>query len=99
MSGGYRNRVIANDILDVGMHIATSGNDNDGLNNLSPTNNLVSNNHITNPFSGGMDSPFMIRLRGLGDRLSHNLIHDAPGQVLEPGGPMNGIDHNEIFNT
>jgi parallel beta-helix repeat protein len=99
MSGGYRNRVVGNDILDVGTHIATSGNDHDGLNNLNPTNNLVSNNHITNPFSGGMDSPFMIRLRGLGDRLSHNLIHDAPGQVLEPGGPMNGIDHNEIFNT
>jgi hypothetical protein len=35
----------------------------------------------------------------MGDRLSHNLIHDAPGQVLEPGGPITAIDHNEVFNT
>ena len=69
LSGGYRNRVVGNDIFDVGTHIQTSGNDKDGLQNLKPTNNLVSNNHITNPFRGGMDSPFMIRLRGLGDRL------------------------------
>ena len=35
----------------------------------------------------------------MGDRFSHNLVHDAPGQLLQPSGPLTQIDHNEVFNT
>ena len=35
----------------------------------------------------------------MGDRFSHNLLHDAAGQLLTPAGPLTMIDHNEIFNT
>ena len=54
-------------------------------------------NHFTQKvrrdFYGG------IRLRGVGDRLSHNLAHDSSGQYLTPSGPLTMIDSNEIFNT
>ena len=73
-------------------------------------------------YTGGAD--FQVRLRGMGDRFSHNLVsghgfansqpallrpallvdlvdesscgqvHDAPGQVMTPGGPLNMVDHN-----
>ena len=42
---------------------------------------------------------WQVRIRGVGDRFSRNLIHDAPGQMLLPGGPLSMFDANEIFNT
>ena len=94
--GGHHNRVLGNDIYDVGMHINTEGNPQDGLHNLVPTNNMIANNHLTQVHQRGT---WQVRVRGMGDRFSHNLIHDAAGQVMLPGGPLTMIDHNEVFNT
>ena len=47
LAGGYNNAVRGNDVYDVGSHITSSGNTADGLHNLRPTNNLISNNHMT----------------------------------------------------
>ena len=40
-----------------------------------------------------------LHVRGMGDRLSHNLAHDALGQFVTPNGPLTMLDSNEIFNT
>ena len=82
LAGGYSHRVLGNDIYDVGGHIDTVGNPQDGLHNLVPTNNLIANNHLTQVHLRGT---WQIRVRGMGDRFSHNLIHDAAGQVMLPG--------------
>ena len=82
LNGGYNHRVIGNDIYDVGEHIDSVGNPEDGLHNLIPTNNLIANNHLTQVHLRGT---WQIRVRGMGDRFSHNLVHDAAGQVMLPG--------------
>ena len=58
---------------------------------------MIENNHITNVYL--TDAAWAVCVSGVGDRFSHNLIHDAPGQVLLPNGPLTMIDHNEVFNT
>ena len=118
ITGGHHNRILGNDIYDVGTHISTQGDAEDNLRNLIPTNNLVANNHLTQVSQMRKDiSPdnfiftlltclkvhqrgtWQIRIRGMGDRFSHNLVHDAAGQVILPAGPLTMIDHNEVFNT
>jgi hypothetical protein len=96
LTGGYRNGILGNDIYDTGTHLYTTGNSNDGLANLVPTNNLIQNNHLTQVHQRG---PWSLHLTGMGDRFSHNLLHDSAGQLLLPGGPLTMLDHNEIFNT
>jgi hypothetical protein len=43
------------------------------------TSNLISNNHMTQVYLSGKWGP---NLRGQGDRFSHNLLHDSPGQLI-----------------
>jgi hypothetical protein len=93
--GGYSHRVVGNDMFDVGSHISSTGNAGDNLQNLQPTNHLIENNHMTQVFLRGA---WQVRL-SQGDRFSHNLLHDASGQLMLPGGPLTMIDHNEVFNT
>jgi len=98
LSGGHHNKLIGNDIFDVsGSHITTAGNDGDNLMNLVPTNNLIANNHMTQVYLTG--AAWSIYIRGMGDRFLNNLVHDAPGQVILPGGPLSLYDRNEVFNT
>ena len=78
-------KVIGNDIYDVGGHISVTPDPkapNEEALMADPTlvsSNLIANNHMTQVFlRGGW------QLRGTpptGARLSHNLIHDAAGQV------------------
>jgi parallel beta-helix repeat protein len=96
LRGGHRNAAIGNDIFDMtGFHIVTSSNANETLehaqNGLRPTNNLVSNNHLTQIELA--TASWGVHAGGVGDRFSHNLIHDAPGQVILAGGPLTMWDH------
>ena len=92
MSGGHHNAIIGNDIYDLAQtHIATSGDGDESFQTLAATNNLVANNHLTQVYLRGKWS---VKLGGMGDRFSRNLVHDAPGQLLLPGGPLTQIDHN-----
>ena len=55
----------------------------------------MQNNHLTQVFLRGA---WQQRL-GMGDRFTRNLLHDASGQLMLPGGPLTMVDHNEVFNT
>lgn len=57
----------------------------------------IANNQMTQVFLRG--GGWQLHLPPAGARLSHNLIHDAAGQIIEPGGPLAMLDHNEVFNT
>jgi parallel beta-helix repeat protein len=96
LRGGHRNTAMGNDVFDMtGYHITTSSNENETLENsqneLVPTNNLVSNNHFTQIYLA--TTTWAVHAGGVGDRFSHNLIHDAPGQVILAGGPLTMWDH------
>jgi hypothetical protein len=85
-----------NDVFDItGFHIATSSNVDEMLEHsqdeLIPTNNRVINCHFTQVFLTA--TTWGVHAGGVGDRFSHNLIHDAPGQVILAGGPLTMWDH------
>lgn len=105
MTGGERNRVISNDIYDITeTHVRTDGDPDAGLaqssrmGRMAPTNTLVANNHITQLYFGGRGK-WGLSSTGMGDRWRGNLVHDAPGQMILPGGPLSMWDKNEVFNT
>lgn len=96
LRGGHQNAARGNDVFDMtGFHIVTSSDENETLehsqNQLVPTNNLVSNNHFTQIYLA--TTTWSVHAGGVGDRFSHNLIHDAPGQVILAGGPLTMWDH------
>eukprot|EP01051_Picozoa_sp_SAG22_P008107 SAG22_NODE_600_length_8677_cov_18.222429_5_plen_687_part_00 len=94
--GGTDNRMVGNDVYDIVKGVLSTGGGGN-MKTLGPvTNHLIENNHFTQVHLRGI--PWAISLRGFGDRFTHNLVHDAPGQMLTPG-LMQMIDGNEIFNT
>jgi hypothetical protein len=96
LGGGHHNAVIGNDIYDVATHLETAGNGGDeNLQSFGLTSNLVANNHMTQVYLTG--KKWGPNIRGQGDRFSHNLLHDAPGQIITTGTPLLMFDHNEIF--
>jgi hypothetical protein len=104
--GGHRNRVIGNDIYDIAAtHIITRGETAEGLQHstalgeMIPTNNLVANNHLTQVYLDAGRLKWTVASLGMGDRFCGNLLHDSPGQLINPGGPLSLWDRNEIFNT
>lgn len=95
IGGGHHNTVIGNDIYDVATHLQTAGNGGDeNLQSFGLTSNLIANNHMTQVYLTGKWGP---KITGQGDRFSHNLLHDAPGQIITTGTPLMMFDHNEIF--
>jgi hypothetical protein len=96
LGGGHRNQAVGNDVYDVtGFHISTSSNADEELANsqtkLVPTNNFVSNNHFTQVWLSA--TTWGVHAGGVGDRFNNNVMHDAPGQLILPGGPLTMWDH------
>ena len=82
VNGGHENMVVGNDVFDTtGFHISTSSNPNEELDNsqseLVPTNNIIINNQFTQVWLS--TTSWSVHAGGVGDRFSHNLLHDAPG--------------------
>lgn len=66
---------------------------------LTPANLVADNNHIHhysrwNP----MYNP-AVQIAGVGNRATHNLIHDAPHMAIGFGGQDNRIEYNEIHDV
>jgi len=97
VSGGTSCGVVGCDIYDVGAAgISLSGGDRK---TLTPAGHYAENNHIHDygrirrMYSAG------IHLSGVGNRASHNLIHNAPHQALGFGGNDHVIEFNEIHSV
>ncbi len=92
-SGGLRNGVIGCDISEIGCHgIAIDGGDRK---TLTPAENFADNNyihHIGAYYKQGVG----IALNGVGNRASHNLIHDGPRMGIMFSGNNLLIEYNEI---
>jgi hypothetical protein len=97
ISGGTRSGVLGCDIYEIG---GTGINLNGGdRKTLTPSEHYAINNHIHDYSRWYRMYRPGISLRGVGQRASHNLIHDAPHMAIFFGGNDHLIDHNEIHSV
>ncbi|MCA9095107.1 MAG: right-handed parallel beta-helix repeat-containing protein, partial [Planctomycetaceae bacterium] len=95
--GGTNNTLVNSDVTDIGQGavVVKGGN----AENLLPADHLVDNCHITRygrwkpMYSAG------ISINGVGIRLAHNLIHDAPHMAILFRGNDHLIELNEIHRV
>ncbi|MDD4870444.1 MAG: right-handed parallel beta-helix repeat-containing protein [Kiritimatiellae bacterium] len=93
INDGRKNGVIGCDIYEVGSHgVAISGGDRK---TLAPAENYADNNYIHHMgvfYKQGVG----ISLSGVGNRASHNLIHDGPRMGIMFSGNNLVIEYNHI---
>jgi hypothetical protein len=93
VGGGKRNGVAGNDIYETGSHgVSLSGGDRI---TLTPAENYADNNYIHHTgvfYKQGVG----VSLSGVGNRASHNLIHDGPRFGILFGGNNLIIEYNHI---
>ena len=93
ISDGKRNGVVGCDIRDVGRDaISIDGGNRD---TLEPAGNYADNNYIHHMgvyYKQGVG----VAMNGVGNRISHNLIHDCPRFGISWGGSDHVFKYNEI---
>jgi len=97
ISGGTHNGVVGCDIYETGNGgISLSGGNRE---RLEPAGHYAENNHIHHYGRWNRMYQPAISLNGVGNRASHNLIHDAPHMAISFGGNDHRIEFNEIHNV
>ncbi len=93
VSGGSHNRIVGNDVSDVGSHgISLSGGD---VVSLTPADNRADNNYVHHMgvlYKQGVG----ISMDGVGNVASHNLIHDGPRMAIMFHGNNLVLEYNHI---
>lgn len=94
--GGSNNGIVACEIYETGAGgVFVAGGDRISL---TPGNNYVENNHFYDFARIIRTYTPAIALKGVGNRASHNLIHNAPHFAIEFGGNDHIIENNELYN-
>ncbi len=94
IDGGTENGVKSCDIAYTGGRgITISGGDRK---TLIPGNNYAENNHIHHFSAVYRTYNSAVTLSGVGNRMSHNYIHDAPHMAVGFGGNDHVIEYNEL---
>jgi parallel beta helix pectate lyase-like protein/cellulose/xylan binding protein with CBM9 domain len=92
ITGGTANGAVGNDIYDTGRGgISLAGGDRASL---TPAKHYADNNHIHHYGRVLKTYQPAVAVNGVGNRVSHNLIHDAPHTAIQ----LNGNDHLVEFN-
>ena len=93
VGGGHGNSVVGCDIHDVGRDaISLNGGNRD---TLEPAANVADNNYLHHTgvyYKQGVG----VSVNGVGNRASHNLIHDCPRFGIVWGGSDHVLEYNEI---
>ncbi len=96
VDGGIYNGVISCDIYGIGNGgIELSGGDKK---TLTSANNYATNNHIHH-YNRVIKVGPAITLSGVGNRISHNNIHDAPHSAIHISGNEHIIEYNKIHDV
>ena len=97
ISGGAQHGVIGCDIYETGDGgITLSGGNRE---RLEPAGHYAENNHIHHYSRWNRMYKPAISLNGVGNRASHNLIHNAPHQAIAFSGNDHTIEFNEIHSV
>lgn len=94
--GGQNHRVVACGITETGTGgLMMEGGDRK---TLTPGGHEAVDNHIWRVARRQRTHAYNVHLGGVGVRLAHNLIHDAPHQAIGIGGNDHTIEFNEIHH-
>ncbi len=97
IEGGRNNRIVSCDIYGTGSGgIAVRGGKR---RSLTPGGHVVDNNHIHHYGRWNRMYTPAIAINGVGNRASHNLIHNAPHMAISFGGNNHTIEFNDIHNV
>jgi hypothetical protein len=66
---------------------------------LVPARNFAVNNHIYHYSSWMRTGQYALFLEGVGERVQHNLIHDAPHEAITLRGNDHLIEFNEVYRV
>jgi hypothetical protein len=97
ISGGSKNSVLSCDIYNTAEGgISLSGGDRK---TLTPAGHRAENNHIHH--FGRIYRTYRpaVSVRGVGNVVSHNVIHDGPHNAIQLGGNDHVIEFNEIYKV
>jgi hypothetical protein len=96
-SGGTHNGIAGCDLFDLAMGgILLGGGDRA---TLTPAGNFAENNHIHHFSQWLRTSQYAVHIAGVGNRLAHNLMHDAPHQAVYLSGNDHLVEYNEIHHV
>lgn len=97
IEGGSKNGVVGCDIYQVGGGgVILEGGDRV---TLTPAGHYADNNHIHHYSRWTRMYQPAVTLNGVGNRATHNLIHDAPHQAIAFSGNDHVIEFNEIHDV
>lgn len=97
ISGGQNDSVVGCEIYGTGAGgISLRGGDRASL---TPVGHLAENNHIHHYGRWNRMYTPAVSIDGVGIRVAHNLIHDAPHMAISFGGNDHLIEFNEIHNV
>lgn len=97
LEGGERSRVEGCDVFDVGMGgISLRGGDRAAL---RPAHHEARNNHVHHYGQWLRTGQYAFLLDGVGQRVAHNLVHDAPHEAVSVQGNDHLIEYNEFHDV
>ncbi len=82
-----------------GAALYASGDSGRGRTTLTPAGHFADNNHIHHYSRLNRMYQPAVSLAGVGNRATHNLIHDAPHMAIDFGGNDHLIEFNEIHDV
>jgi hypothetical protein len=95
--GGRKNAVIGCDIYNTaGGGVSLAGGE---LATLAPGEHLVENNHIHHYARWKRTYTPAVAISGVGNRIRHNLFHDAPHNAVQLAGNEHLIEFNEFHHV
>jgi hypothetical protein len=97
IDGGTENGVQSCDLYELSLGgIRLKGGDRKLI---VPCDNFAVNNHIHHYSSWMRTGQYALFLEGVGDRVQHNLIHDAPHEGITLRGNDHLIEFNEVYHV
>lgn len=97
ITGGERHRVVSCDLHDLALGaIHVSGGDRA---TLKPSHHEILNNHIHHYSQWLRTGQYGIFFEGVGQRVAHNRIHDAPFEGLYQRGNDHVLEYNEVYRV